>query len=197
MKTMRFGGDSASDRTFLSSTLYLVDTQELLTQLSHPKEKTTRSMDPFSAEGGKLLIQCCDRVRLRADQQPELLNMQNAFHQGQYQNVIDFDTGSLSPENSLPGRVLQLRAQIADRQVEDVIAQVEGEDQVPDLAAVKALAQHALGDTSGALKEVEQLVSTSPENQTVQVLAATVLQAEGRSEDALNLLAKHQGNLEA
>lgn len=123
--------------------------------------------------------------------------MQNAFHQGQYQNVIDFDTSSLSPENNLPGRVLQLRAQVADGQAEDVIAQLEGEDQVPDLVAVKALAEHALGDTSGALKEVEQLVSTSPDNQTVQVLGATVLQAEGRSEDALNLLAKHQGNLEA
>lgn len=111
--------------------------------------------------------------------------------------MIDFDTSSLSAENTLPGHVLQLRAQIADGQAEDVIAQVEGEDQVPDLIAVKALAQHALGNTSGALKEVEQLLSTSPENETVQVLGATVLQAGGRSEDALNLLAKHQGNLEA
>ncbi len=128
---------------------------------------------------------------------PELLNVQNAFHQGQYQNVIDFDTSSLSRENSLSGRVLRLRAQVASGQAEDVIAQVEGDDQKPDLVAVKALAQHALGDTSGALKEVERLISTSPENQTVQLLAATVLQAEGRSEDALNLLAKHQGNLEA
>ena len=123
--------------------------------------------------------------------------MQNAFHQGQYQNVIDFDISTLSPENALPGRVLRLRAQIADGQAEDVFTQVEGDGDVPDLVAVKALAQHALGDTSGALKEVEQLVSTSPENETVQVLGATVLQAEGRSEDALNLLAKHQGNLEA
>ena len=123
--------------------------------------------------------------------------MQNAFHQGQYQNVIEFDTSSLSPENSLPGRVLRLRAQVADGQAEDVLAQLEGEDQVPDLMAVKALAQHALGDTFGASKAVEQLLSVSPENETVQVLAATVLQAEGRSEDALNLLAKHQGNLEA
>lgn len=154
-------------------------------------------MDPFSSEGGKLLIYSCKLFTLRANRHPELLNMQNAFHQGQYQNVIEFDTSSLSAENTLPGHVLQLRAQIADGQAEDVIAQVDGEDQVPDLMAVKALAQHALGNTSGALKEVEQLLSTSPENETVQVLGATVLQARGRSEDALNLLAKHQGNLEA
>jgi coatomer protein complex subunit epsilon len=152
-------------------------------------------MDPFSAEGGKVISPCCDNSDCELIVTLELLNLQNAFHQGQYQNVIDFDTSSLSPANSLSGRVLQLRAQIASGQAEDVIAQVEGEDQKPDLVAVKALAQHALG--SGALKEVEQLISTSPENQTVQVLAATVLQSEGRSEDALNLLAKHQGNLEA
>ena len=144
-----------------------------------------------------MISPCCDNSDCELIVTLELLNLQNAFHQGQYQNVIDFDTSSLSRENSLSGRVLRLRAQVASGQAEDVIAQVEGDDQKPDLVAVKALAQHALGDTSGALKEVERLISTSPENQTVQLLAATVLQAEGRSEDALNLLAKHQGNLEA
>jgi len=111
--------------------------------------------------------------------------------------VIDFDTSSLSAENAVPARVLHLRAQIAIGKAEEVIAQVEGADQVPDLAAVKALAQYAVGNTSGALKAVEHLVSTSSENGTVQVLGGTVLQAEGQSEDALTLLAKHQGNLEA
>ncbi|KAI9871623.1 MAG: hypothetical protein M1830_002682 [Pleopsidium flavum] len=135
-------------------------------------------MDPFSAEG-------------------ELLNMHNAFYSGQYQPVVDFDTSSLSAENALPARVLQLRAQIANGQAERVIAQINGADQVPDLACVEALAQHASGDTHGALEAVEHLVSTSSENETVQLLGGTVLQAEGKSEEALTLLAKHQGNLEA
>ncbi|MCJ1367454.1 hypothetical protein MMC16_006587 [Acarospora aff. strigata] len=128
---------------------------------------------------------------------PELLNIQNAFYQGQYQNVIAFDTSSLSPENALTSRILQLRARIASGQADDVIAEVEGEEEVPDLAAVKALAQRVSGDASAALEVVEHLMSFSPENATVQLLGATVLQAEGRSEDALTLLAKHQGNLEA
>lgn len=68
---------------------------------------------------------------------------------------------------------------------------------MPDLVAVRALAQHAAGQREEALKEVEVLVEKSGENGTVQVLGGTVLQAEGRSEEALGLLGRHQGNLEA
>ncbi|KAL9117843.1 MAG: hypothetical protein Q9187_005613, partial [Circinaria calcarea] len=135
-------------------------------------------MDPFSAEG-------------------ELLNIHTAFHQGQYQNVIDYDISSLSNENLLPARVLQLRAQIALGQAEEVLAEVEGESGIPDLVAVKALAHYTTGDVDEALKEVEQLRVTESENVTVQVLGGTILQAAGKSEEALELLMKHQGSLEA
>lgn len=123
--------------------------------------------------------------------------MHNAFHQGQYRTVIESDTTSLSASNALPARVLQLRAQIAMGQAEEALADIEGEDDEPDLAAVKALACHTIGKTSEALSEVEQLVSSSSENSTVQILGGTVLQAAGKSEEALALLTKHQGNLEA
>ena len=123
--------------------------------------------------------------------------MHNAFHQGQYHTVIDSDTTSLSASNALPARVLQLRAQIAIGQAEEVLADIEGEDDEPDLAAVKAFAYHAVGNTSVAVSEVEQLVPSSSENATVQILGGTVLQAAGKSEEALVLLTKHQGNLEA
>ncbi|MCJ1251076.1 hypothetical protein MMC30_008307 [Trapelia coarctata] len=135
-------------------------------------------MDPMYAEG-------------------ELLTIHNAFHQGQYQKVIDFDTSSLSAENALPARVLQLRAQIASGQAEEVLADIEGEDDVPDLAAVKALALYSAGDSDTAVSEVEELAVASPENMTVQVLGGTVLQAAGKSEEALALLTKHSGSLEA
>jgi len=134
-------------------------------------------MDPFSAEG-------------------ELLNIHNHFHQGQYQEVIDFDTSGLSPENALPARVLALRAQIALGQAEEVIADVQGEDE-PDLLAVAALAELKAGNESKALKIAEMLAQEKPDNGSVQVLAGTVLQAAGKSEEALALLSQHQGNLEA
>ncbi|KKZ60492.1 hypothetical protein EMCG_04856 [[Emmonsia] crescens] len=135
-------------------------------------------MDPFSAEG-------------------ELLNIHNAFHQGQYQVVVDFDTSSFSPENNLTARILKLRAKIALGKADEALAEVEGEEDVPDLAAVKVLAQQVMGDEAGALKSAEELVAKHSENATTQVLIGTVLQAQGKSEDALSLLSKHQGNLEA
>lgn len=134
-------------------------------------------MDPFSAEG-------------------ELLNLHNHFYQGQWQEVIDFDTAGLSPENALPARILALRAQIALGQAEDVIADVQGETE-PGLVAVGALAELAEGKEAKAVKTAIQLAAESADNAAVQVLAGTVLQAAGKSEEALALLSQHQGNLEA
>lgn len=126
----------------------------------------------------------------------ELLNIHSAFHQAQYQNVLDFDTAALSPENTLPARVFKLRAKIALGKADDVLDEVKDEEE-PDLAAVKALAQHTSGKDEEALKLAEDLAVNYPENATVQVLVGTVLQAQGKSEEALSLLEKHQGNLDA
>lgn len=127
----------------------------------------------------------------------ELLNIHNAFHQGQYETVIDFDTSSLSAENKIPARVLQLRAQIANGQAKEVLSIIKKEGDAPDFAAVKALAQYTSGNTSGAVSEVEKLTETHSANATVQLLGGTVLQAAGKTEEALSLLSKHQGSLEA
>jgi coatomer protein complex subunit epsilon len=131
-------------------------------------------MDPYSAEG-------------------ELINIHNHFHQGQYQEVIDFDVSALSPENALPARVLQLRARVALGQAEDVLADVQGETE-PELRAVAALAEEALGNTEKAVQAVEELAKNEGDNATVQVVGGTVLQAAGRAEEALALLGRHQGN---
>jgi coatomer protein complex subunit epsilon len=128
---------------------------------------------------------------------PELLNIHNAFHQGQYQNVIDFDISSLSAENVTPARVLQLRAQIAAGQAEQVVASAQKENDAPDFAAVKAFAMHVIGDTAEGWQEMEELLQSAPGNVTVQVLGGTLLQAAGKSEEALAVLSKHQGSLEA
>lgn len=93
-------------------------------------------------------------------------------------------------------RTLKLRARIALGQTEDVLTDVQGEDE-PDLAAVRALALQGTGKTTESLQEAEKLAAEYPDNATVQVLAGTVLQAQGKSEEALALLSKHQGSLEA
>ncbi|KAF6819539.1 coatomer subunit epsilon [Colletotrichum sojae] len=134
-------------------------------------------MDPYSAEG-------------------ELINIHNHFHQGQYQEVIDYDTSSLSPENALPARVLTLRARVALGQAEDVLADVQGEKE-PELVAIGALAESALGKEDSAVKTIEKLAASDADNATVQIVGGTVLQAAGKSEEALALLSQHQGSLDA
>ena len=127
----------------------------------------------------------------------ELLNIHNAFYQGQYETVVDFDISSLSSENKIPARTLQLRAQIASGQAKEVLANVKQEGHASEFVAVRALAQYSTGDVSGAVSEVERLVDSQSENPTVQVLGGIVLQGAGKTEEALSLLGKHQGSFEA
>ncbi|KAK4138075.1 hypothetical protein BT67DRAFT_130869 [Trichocladium antarcticum] len=134
-------------------------------------------MDPYSAEG-------------------ELINIHNHFHQGQYQEVADFDVATLSPENALPARVLQLRALVALGRADEARADVQGETD-PALEAVGALADQALGSAEAAVRTAERLAQTAADNATVQILGGTVLQAAGKSEEALALLGQHQGSLDA
>lgn len=111
--------------------------------------------------------------------------------------MIDFETAAFSPENQLPARVLKLRSQIALGQGDEVLSAVSSEEDTPDLAATKALAQQTAGKTDAALLLAQDLAENYPDNPTVQVLGGTVLQAQGHSDEALALLSKHQGNLEA
>ncbi|KAG7288666.1 hypothetical protein NEMBOFW57_005020 [Staphylotrichum longicolle] len=135
-------------------------------------------MDPYSAEG-------------------ELINIHNAFHQGQHREVLDFDVSSLSSDNALPARVLQLRARLALGQADDVLADVQGET-APELVAVGALAEQARGNTDKAVAAIEGLAKgDAGDNATVQVLGGTVLAAAGKAEEALALLGRHQGSLDA
>ncbi len=134
----------------------------------------TAIMDPYSAEG-------------------ELINIHNYFHQGQFQEVVDFDTSSFSSENALPAKVLVLRSQIALGQADDVVAEVKGETE-PELQAIGALAEQALGKTDSAVATIEKLAEASPDNVTVQIVGGIVLHAAGKSEEAIALLSQHQGS---
>jgi coatomer protein complex subunit epsilon len=135
-------------------------------------------MDPFSAEG-------------------ELINLHNHFHQGQYAECVSYDTSTLSPENALPASVLQLRAQLALGQVKEVLAATKGKKEV-ELQALSALAEYRSGKTENAVKKIESLVVGDEEmkNPTCLVVAGTVLAGEGRHEEALAVLGRHEGSLE-
>lgn len=111
--------------------------------------------------------------------------------------MIDYDSSSLSAENKTPARILQIRAQIALGQSKEVLKSIASESSAPDFAAAKAFAQYVAGQSAEAIKAIEQLANTESGNATVQVLGGIVLQAADRTEEALSLLSKHQGSLEA
>jgi coatomer protein complex subunit epsilon len=123
--------------------------------------------------------------------------MHTAFFSGQYHAVLETDTSTFSPSNSLPARIYALRSRIALGDAASVIAELESETGTPDLAAVKAFAEYTTGAKESAVAAIEGLVESAADNATVQVLGAIVLQNEGRGEEALGLLGNHVNSLEA
>lgn len=63
--------------------------------------------------------------------------------------------------------------------------------------AVRAYADYRAGKKEKAIKDIEELIQADADDNTVQVIAATVLVNEGRTDEALELLSCHENNLEA
>ncbi|EPE03099.1 coatomer subunit epsilon [Ophiostoma piceae UAMH 11346] len=134
-------------------------------------------MDPYSAEG-------------------ELINIHNHFHQGQFQEVADYDTSALSSENGPAARILQLRARVALGDAVGVYKEVKGESD-PALLAIGALAEQSAGRTESALATIESLLKSAADNATVQIVGGTVLASAGKADEAIALLSQHDANLDA
>lgn len=96
-------------------------------------------------------------------------------------------------------RVLKLRARLAQGEYDAVLADANAEPGVPDLQAAALLAQYlkAPGAESKAVEAAQKLAAEAGDNLSVQLLAGSVLANAGLTEEALALLAKHQGSLDA
>jgi coatomer subunit epsilon len=114
--------------------------------------------------------------------------------------VASFPTSSFSAANALPVRVLQLRARLAQGEAAAVLGEVKGAAD-PDLQAVAALAEYlkdpAPAGESAAVDKAKALAEAQPDNLSVQLCCGTVLARAGLEEEALALLSKHQGSLDA
>ena len=138
-------------------------------------------MDPFSAEG-------------------ELVNIHTAFVQGQYTSVLaDYEPSSFSESNKLPVQILQYRAQCTLGQYDEVIASISDSDakSSPDLAAVRTYASYLRKGSEDAIAEAERLAESQGDNLTVELLCGSILARAGKPEQAVQLLSKHQGSLDA
>jgi len=62
---------------------------------------------------------------------------------------------------------------------------------------VRAYAEYRAGNKEKALEDIHELIQADSDDNTVQVVGATVLYAEGKADEALELLSKHENNLEA
>jgi coatomer subunit epsilon len=126
---------------------------------------------------------------------PELLNITTAFYTHAYVSVLKFDTSSLSPQNRSTAQHLKYRAQIALGQARDVLSALTSAKD-PASQSIKALAQHSSGNPAGA-QLASSLAGSEGEDAVVQVCCGIVLAASGSTLEAIELLSKHQGNLEA
>ena len=63
---------------------------------------------------------------------------------------------------------------------------------------MKAFAEYGKdNEDAGAVADAEKLAESQGDNLTVQLLCGSVLAAAGKTEEALALLARHQGSLDA
>ena len=110
--------------------------------------------------------------------------------------MLSFDTSSLSADNKRNAQILKYRAQIALGQCSSVISSLK-QSQDAASRSIVALAQNSSGNTSSALETALSLAESDGEDNVVQICAGTVLAAHQEYAKATDLLAKHQGSLEA
>ncbi|KAK0835745.1 hypothetical protein LTR73_000244 [Friedmanniomyces endolithicus] len=123
-----------------------------------------------------------------------------AMVQAQYTSVLnDYSTSDYSASNRLPVQILQYRAQCALRQYDEVIGSISDSDArfTPDLAAVRTYASYLQKPSASAVQEAERLAEKEGDNLSVQLLCGTILARAEKAEQALQLLAKHTGSLDA
>lgn len=93
--------------------------------------------------------------------------------------------------------MLQYRARVELGQAAAVVSELAKDDGTPDLAAVKLFAQYTRKPDEAAAERAAALAKASGDNASVQLLCGAVLARAGRRDEALALLARHQGSLDA
>jgi len=121
----------------------------------------------------------------------ELYQIRSYFYQGNYQGVLNEQIGSLSRSDL--AQIYQYRSRIELGQASQVVEEMgEAGSTGAGFDAIKAYAEYRSGDTQRAVEDMLELIQADPEDDVVQVIGATVLTLEGRTDEALELLSKHE-----
>jgi len=126
----------------------------------------------------------------------DLYQIRSFFYQGNFDAVIN------EPVDNIPrsdeAQLYKYRARIELGEAAKVAAEMlEAGPTGGGFEAVKAYADYRSGKKEQAVEDINELIQADAEDDTVQVIGATVLYCEGRIDEALELLSKHENNLEA
>lgn len=126
-----------------------------------------------------------------------LFSTRNLFYQGNYKQVVEDNApANLSVEEELQHSVYVARSLIVLGQAADVAMQyVEAPE--PELGIVGCLAAVVNGQDDAVERAEAVIAQYGTVNEVVQVVGATILELAGRRDEALKLLAHHEGSLEA
>jgi coatomer protein complex subunit epsilon len=126
----------------------------------------------------------------------ELYQIRSYFYQGNYTAVLNEPIGSLSRSDL--AQIYQYRSRIELGQASQVVEEMgQAGSTGGGFDAIKVFAEYRSGDKQRAVEDMVELIQADPEDDVVQVIGATVLSLEGRTDEALELLSKHENSLEA
>jgi len=126
----------------------------------------------------------------------ELYQIRSAFYTGNYQTVVDESVDNLTRSDE--AQLYKYRARIEIGEAETVAAEMQEVGTTgAGFEVVRAFADYRSGKKEKAVADIEELIQADSDDDTVQVIGATVLFLEGRTDEALELLSKHENNLEA
>ena len=126
----------------------------------------------------------------------ELYQIRSSFYKGDFQSVVDEPINNLTRSDE--AQLYKYRARIELGQSAAVAAEMAKVGNTSaGFEAVKAYANYQSGDKAKAVHDINELIQAHADDNTVQVIGATVMYLEGHADEALELLSKHENNLEA
>lgn len=126
----------------------------------------------------------------------DLYQIRSYFYTGDFESVVKEPIDNVTRSDE--AQLYKYRARIELGDAATVASEMsEVGSTGAGFESVKAYAEYRSGSKQKAVEDMMELIEADSEDNTVQVVGAAVLYSEGRVEEALDLLSKHESNLEA
>jgi len=126
----------------------------------------------------------------------ELYQIRNLFYKADYSSLLKEPTSNLTRSDE--AALYKYRARIELGDAKGVATEMNSAGSTgASFEAVKAYAEYLSGEREKGMEDIEELVAADGDDSTVQVIGGTMLYNEGKVTEALELLMRHENNLEA